>query len=189
MDNKKEVSYLELFLTFFKINAFTFGGGYTIVPVIMDEFIRKKNLIEEEEMFDIVALAQSGPGAMAISTTILVGYRIKGPLGALVSTIASVLPCIMIISVISVFYQAFKTNFYVQSALLGISGIISAVLFITTYNMGKNAMKDHPIFSGILMLASFVLGMFTNINTAIIIVSLGIIGLFTFTVCKEEAIK
>lgn len=189
MNDKKEVTYLELFLTFFKINAFTFGGGYTIVPVIMDEFIRKKNVIEEDEMFDIVALAQSGPGAMAISTTILVGYKIKGPLGAIISTLASVLPCIMIISVISIFYQTFKTNFYVQSALLGISGVISAVLFITTFNMGKNAMKEHPIFSCILMFMSFVLGMFTNINTGVIIVSLGIIGLITFTVFKEGVIK
>lgn len=184
-----KISYFELFLTFFKINTFTFGGGYTIVPVIIDEFIRKKKLIDEDEMLDLVAIAQSGPGAMAIGTTILLGYRLKGPLGAVVATLASVSPCIIIISIISVFYNAFKTNFYVQSALLGISGVISAVLFITTYNMGKEALKNHPIFSGIMMFLSFSVGMFTDINTALIIVSLGIIGLVTFSICKEESIR
>src|SRR5699024_9463977 len=133
-------------------------------------------------MFDIVALAQSGPGAMAISTTILVGYKIKGPLGAIISTLASVLPCIMIISVISIFYQTFKTNFYVQSALLGISGVISAVLFITTFNMGKNAMKEHPIFSCILMFMSFVLGLFSILIIGVIIVFLFLFCLLSFNV-------
>jgi len=70
---KREITLSEIFFTFLKINTFTFGGGYTIVPVIRDEFMMKKKLIDEDEMLGIVALAQSGPGAMAISTSLLTG--------------------------------------------------------------------------------------------------------------------
>ena len=78
---KQTISLRELFTTFFRINAVTFGGGYTIVPVIRDEFMKKKGLIDEDEMLDIVALAQSGPGAMAISTSLLTGYKLRGVKG------------------------------------------------------------------------------------------------------------
>ena len=102
-NGKKKISLLELFLTFFRINAITFGGGYTIVVVLRDEFMSKKKIISEDEMLDLVAIAQSGPGAMAINTSVLTGYKLRGPLGALVCMLASVAPCIIIITIISHF--------------------------------------------------------------------------------------
>ena len=103
----QDLSYLELFKTLFKINMITFGGGYTIAPVIMNDFCEKKNLITKEEMLDLIALAQSGPGALAVSTSLMTGYKTKGIKGAFVGAAASFLPPLLIISIIYLFYKQF----------------------------------------------------------------------------------
>ena len=174
---EKRISLWKLFLTFLKINTFTFGGGYAIVPIIRDEFVEHQQLIDEDEMLDIVALAQSGPGAMAISCSLLTGYRLRGPLGAATCLFASVLPCLVIILSINLAYKQFRENFYVNAALVGISGIISAVLFLTTWRMGKRAMHEDRNFSIVMIIIATFLGMFTDINTAFIILFLGFCGI------------
>lgn len=171
------VSLRRLFFTFLKINTFTFGGGYTIVPIIRDEFVEHQPLISEDDMMDIVALAQSGPGAMAISASLLTGYKLRGPAGAAVCLLASVLPCLVIILSINMAYRQFRSNFFVNAALVGISGVISAVLFLTTYRMGKRAIKEDHGFSVLMILVATALGMFTDINTALIILLLGFSGI------------
>lgn len=186
---KESISLMEIFGTFFKINAVTFGGGYTIVPVIRDEFMKKRGLIDEEEMLSLVALAQSGPGAMAISTSLLTGYRLRGWKGALTALLASVLPCLIIISVLFYFYDAFSNNFWVKSALLGMGGVISAVLVLTVYDMGKAALKKHKIFSLILMIGAFVASFFFQVHTIIIILTLALLGFATFTLVDEGKVK
>lgn len=178
--------YRDLFLIFFKINLFTFGGGYTIVPVIRDEFVNKKKLIDDEEMLDIVAIAQSGPGPMAINTSLLTGYRIKGWRGALVSLIASFLPCLIIISIMYYLYKYISTNTIVKSIFMCMSGSISAVLLITVYQMARNALSKHKYFGIILMTSSFVAGYFTSINTIFIIITAGLIGLVVLSLAEDD---
>lgn len=179
------MSYLELFLVIFKINAITFGGGFTIAPIIKDEFSNKRKLISEEDILNIIALSQSGPGALAVSTAFLTGYKIKGFLGGLVALSASILPPLIIISILFVAYKEFSDNNYVRAALRGMSGIISAVLVITSIQLAKQAIKKHLFFSSALMIVSFLVSYFTTINTALIIVALGLIGLFTFSFVEE----
>lgn len=174
------LSNFDLFYTIFKINVVTFGGGYTIAPIIMDEFVNKRNLISQEEMLDIIALAQSGPGALAVSTCLLTGYKINGIKGAFICTLGSVLPPLMVITVVYYFYASFQNNLYVRAALRGMSGIISAILIITSINLGRFALKKHPIFSGIVMIGSFIISFLTSINTAIIIFALALIGIVLF---------
>jgi len=186
---KEEIRLREIFITFLKINAFTFGGGYTIVPVIRDEFMKKRKLIDEEEMLGLVALAQSGPGAMAISTSLLTGYRLRGFKGALTALFASVLPCLIIISTLFYFYDAFSRNFWVKSALIGMGGVISAVLLLTVYDMGKAAMKKHRYFSLTLMVGAFAASYFGNVHTIIIIITLAVIGFITFTIFDERQVR
>lgn len=181
-----KISLLKLFTTFFKINAITFGGGYTIVPVIKDIFVEDLKLIDEDDMLDIVALAQGGPGAMAISTSILTGYKLRGPIGAIVCLIASTLPCLIILSLVANFYQAFKTNFFINSALKGISGIIAAVLFITVYNMAHSSYKKYPKYTLIMLITVFILGYFTNIHTGLIIILCAISGISFMSLMKGE---
>ncbi|MDO5725929.1 MAG: chromate transporter [Tissierellia bacterium] len=181
----KRINLFNLFMTFFKINAFTFGGGYTIIPVIRNEFVQKNELISDDDMLNLIAISQSGPGAMAINASILTGYKLAGKLGAIVCVVASVLPPLIIISIVSMFYQAFSTNFWVKSALSGMSGVISAVLLITTYQMGKKALARYKIFSAILMIGAFVASFFLKIHTGIIILFTGVVGLVTFHFVKE----
>lgn len=182
------VSLWTLFFTFLKINAFTFGGGYTIVPVIRDEFIKRLKLIEEEEMLDIVALAQSGPGPMAISTSLLTGYRVRGPLGAVTCLIASILPCLVIITLLFYAYEAVSTNPWAQSAFAVMGGVISAVLILTTVDMAKTALRKHKRFGLALMFASFSASYFFSVNTALIILFSGFIGLIVFSIFDEGSV-
>lgn len=183
---KQKVTFLQLFLIFFKINAVTFGGGYTIVPIIKSEFADKRHLIDNDEMLDLVALAQSGPGAMAISTSLLTGYKLLGPLGAITATLASVLPCLIFITIISYFYQAFRSNFWINAMLTGIGGVISAILLVTTFNMGKSVFKSHPVLTAILMSLAFILGYVFDVNSGLIILGAGIFGIFLFSKLPKE---
>lgn len=189
MDKDNETSLLNLFLTFLRINAITFGGGYTIVAILRDEFSVKKNLIDNDEMLNITALSQSSPGPFAINTSILVGYKLKGIIGSLVCLLASVIPSLIIITVVSMFYQAFRDNFYVNAALRGMAGVISAVLIITSINMAKSAMKNHKIFSLVIMIIAFLASFVFKVSTVYIILFFGILSFITFSLISEEDLK
>ena len=117
---------------------------------------------------------------MAISTSILTGYKVCGPVGAVVALVASTLPCLITLSLVAKFYTEFKENFFISSALLGISGIISAVLFITVLRMGKTAYKKHPLFSSVVMATIFLLGMFTKVDTVYLIIFSALSGIIVF---------
>lgn len=183
------LSLWALFLTFFKINLFTFGGGYTIVPVIRDEFVQKRGLIEEEEMLDLTALAQSGPGPMAVNTSILTGYRVCGPLGAVVALLAATLPCLLVITLLFYVYQSLRTNPWVNAAFSVMGGAISAILLLTTWNMGKVALKKHPAFGSGILLGAFISGFFLHLNAALIIAVSGTFSLLLFSFVEESRIR
>ncbi|HPP32309.1 MAG TPA: chromate transporter, partial [Soehngenia sp.] len=99
---------LNLFITFFKIGAFTFGGGYAMIPIMEREIVENKKLIDDEEFTDMLALAQASPGPVAVNTSIFIGYKIKGLMGALSSLLGTVLPSFLIILIIAVFFNDFK---------------------------------------------------------------------------------
>lgn len=183
------LSLWALFSTFFKINLFTFGGGYTIVPVIRDEFVQKRALIEEEEMLDLTALAQSGPGPMAVNTSILTGYRLCGPLGAAVALLAATLPCLLVITLLFYVYQSLRTNPWVNAAFSVMGGAISAILLLTTWNMGKVALKKHPAFGSGILLGAFISGFFLHLNAALIIAVSGLFSLLLFSCVEESRIR
>lgn len=175
-----KISLFELFMIFFKINSITFGGGYTIVPVVSDEFVNKRKLISEDEMFNLVAIAQSGPGAMAISTSLLTGYKLLGIAGAITALIASVLPCIIILSIISIFYIQFNTNFFIRSALDGISGVICAVLFFTVFNLLKNATKKYKYFTWFVVISILILNIIFDVATPYLILGSAFFAIIIF---------
>ncbi len=180
------ISTWQIFLILVKVNVITFGGGYTIAPVLLGEFARKRELITEEQMLDMIALAQSGPGSLAASVSLLIGYKLKGTFGAFIGMLASILPPLVIISVIYFFYAEFATNYWVRAALRGMSGMIGAILLFTTIDLAKVALKQNLIFSIIMMVGSFLLVYFTSINVAFIIILLALIGLIVFSLPKKE---
>lgn len=114
--NKK---YLKLFTSTFQLSACTFGGGFVIIPLMRKKFVEDLGWIEEQEMMDLTAIAQSSPGAIAVNASILVGYHVAGISGALLTVLGTVLPPLIMISVISFFYQQFRDNVFVNMAMTG----------------------------------------------------------------------
>lgn len=176
-----------LFWTLFKINAVTFGGGYTIVPVIRDEFMNKQKVISEEEMMNLVALGQSGPGAMAINTSILLGYKLYGLPGAVLAVTAAALPCLISITIISLIYAQIRDNYWVAAALRGMSGGISAIMVLTVVNMARSALKQNRFFSIFMMVSAFLLAKFFKVKTVIVILYCATMGIAVFSLAEKEA--
>ena len=132
---------LNLFLTFFKIGAFTFGGGYAMVGLIHKEMVEKKKWISDEEMLDIIAIAESTPGVIALNTATYVGAKVAGVLGAFFASIAVMLPSVIIITAISFAIEEFGNNKYVKWAFLGIRSAVAALILNAAIKLSKHNEK------------------------------------------------
>ena len=132
---KKQKVLWKLFLSTLYLSAFTFGGGYVIVTLMKDKFVDKYHWIEENEMLDLIAIAQSAPGAIAVNGAIVVGYKLAGLTGVLTAIFGTVLPPFLIISVISVFYQIFRDNFIIRELLDGMQAGVGAVIASVVWDM------------------------------------------------------
>ena len=113
--------YRKIFLSTFELSACTFGGGFVIIPLMRKKFVEELGWIEEEEMLDLTAIAQASPGAIAVNASIMLGYHIAGIPGAILAVLGTVLPPLIIISIISMFYQAFRNNVIVSMAMRGMA--------------------------------------------------------------------
>lgn len=196
MNNKK---LLTLFLATLKISAFTFGGGFVIIPLLRRKFVEELKWIDEEEMLDLTAIAQSSPGAVAVNASILVGYRVAGLTGAVVSVLGTVIPPLFIISVISLFYQAFRDNKYVNIVMAGMLCGVAAVILDVVISMigvlfkakkgdtGKVITIDRVI-SAVMLTCAFVANRYLKINIIFIILFCGIFGL-AMHFCKKTKEK
>lgn len=153
----------QLFLSTFKLSACTFGGGFVIIPLMRERFVKELHWIEEEETLDLTAIAQSSPGSIAINASILVGYHVAGIPGALITVVGAALPPLIIISIISAFYQAFRSNKYVSMAMAGMLAGVAAVIFDVVINMAwpilkKEALAAHRGYAGSFCGDPFLLG-------------------------------
>lgn len=174
--NVKKSIYRKLFISTFYLSAFTFGGGYVIVPLMKKKFVDDLNYIEEEEMLNLVAIAQSSPGPVAVNASILLGYKVAGIFGALVTILGTILPPLIILSIISIFYTAFRDNAVVSAVLKGMQSGVSAVICDVVINLGKNVVNEKSTTSLFIMIGSFITTSFLNINVIYIILICGIIG-------------
>ena len=129
--------YFEAFKIFFKIGAFTIGGGYAMVPLIEDEVVNKKKWIEQDDFLDLLAIAQSAPGILAVNIAIFVGYRLRGVKGSLVTSLGSILPSFLMILAIALFFSAYKDNPYVEKVFKGIRPAVVALIAAPVFRMGK----------------------------------------------------
>lgn len=180
---KKNLSiYWVLFKTTFLISAFTFGGGYVIVPLMKKKFVQDLKWIDEREMLDLIAIAQSSPGVIAVNTSMLIGYRMAGFLGAMATILGTVLPPLIIISVISVFYGFIKDNAIIGALLKGMQAGVAAVIIDVVLNMGRTVVKEKNILSIFIMTAAFIAVYFLKVNVFFIIIACGLIGLLSFFV-------
>ena len=167
---------LLLMLQMLYISSFTFGGGFVIVSFMKRIFVDRYHWLEEQEMLDLTALAQSAPGAIAVNAAILVGWRVAGLPGMLLSVLGTILPPMTILSVISLFYQAFATNPYVALALKGMQAGVAAVILDVALTLLEKLLKTgdrrHPWLAAAAFLAAFCL----HVHVVVIILSAGIIG-------------
>ncbi|MCQ2334681.1 MAG: chromate transporter [Paludibacteraceae bacterium] len=130
---------LSLFATFFRIGAFTLGGGYAMIPLVQREIVDHQHWIEEEEFLDLIALAQSAPGIIAVNTAVFVGYKINGWRGLLYSVLGAVLPSFVIILTIATCFTHFRDNEAIEAIFKGIRPAVVALIAAPLYKMAKSA--------------------------------------------------
>ncbi len=174
---KKDLKFFwTLFISTFTLSAFTFGGGYVIVPLMRKKFVETLGWIDEEEMLDLIAIAQSAPGPIAVNSSIIIGYRLAGIPGALVTTFGTVLPPMVILSAISQFYTAFRDNVVVSLVLKGMGIGVAAVIVDVVYTMAKGVVKTKDALWIIVMCVALVVALFTSVNVVFVILACGVIG-------------
>lgn len=175
MENQQQ-KCKQLFLSTFKLSACTFGGGYVIVPLMRKKFVDDLHWIEEQEMLDFIAIAQSSPGPIAVNASILVGYHVAGIPGALLTVLGTVSPPLIIISIVSLFYQAFRDNIIVNLIMDGMLCGVAAVILDVVVNMIKTVLQQKRLLPPLMLIGSFVAARFWGVNIIIILLACGIIG-------------
>ena len=167
----------KLFLTFFKIGAFTFGGGYAMIPLIQKEAVQTHGWITDDDILEIIAIAESTPGPIAINSATFVGYRTAGVLGAACATFGVVLPSFVVILAISYVLREFAQIAAVQYAFNGIRAGVLALLFKALYTMYKKAPKGWVSY--VVMGGAFIVTAFLNIPILAVIIGCAVFGLVT----------
>lgn len=175
---------LILFVTFLKIGAFTFGGGYAMIPIIEKEICDKHKWLKGEEILDIFAIAESTPGPIAINSATFVGYKVAGFFGAFCATFGVVLPSFVIISIISLVLKEFSEYKAVKYAFMGIRAGVLALVIKALVSMYKKCPKS--LFGYILMGAAFIISALTEINVIFVIIGCAVIGLVYSTVLRKR---
>ncbi len=170
MEEGKKVSWLWLFGINFVISAFTFGGGYVVIPMIRKYYVEKKHVFGEKELMNLAAIAQSSPGAIAINLSALAGYKAAKLPGAVISCVAAVVPPLIILSVISSFYTVFRDNWVVAAALKGMEAGVCALIVDVVWDMSKAVFGEKQPLLWILLPASFVLVFIFRANVMLVII-------------------
>ena len=165
----RSVILRKLFISTFYLSAFTFGGGYVIVTLMKKTFVDQYHWIDEEEMLDLVAIAQSCPGAIAVNEAIVVGYKLAGIPGVLTSVLATVIPPFTILSLISFCYTAFRSNQYVGWMLNGMQSGVGAVIMEVVWEMSSGIVKEKQAGPLIIMAAAFIANYIFGVSAVIII--------------------
>jgi chromate transporter len=168
-----------LFRSTFALSAFTFGGGYVIVPLMRRMFVDNYKWIEEKEMLDLVAIGQSAPGAIAVNTSILIGYKLAGVLGAFVTLLGTVLPPLILLTLMSYIYEAIKDNVLVETLFYGMSIGVAVVILDAVVTMGAAIVGKRQLLPIVIMVLAFIATYFFDIGVVVIILLCATIGIAT----------
>lgn len=190
---KKDYSRLwTLFKSMFVLSACTFGGGFVIVSLMKKRYVEELKWLEEDEMLDVTAITQSTPGPLPVNASVIIGYRIAGVVGSLTAILGTILPPMVIISVISLFYDEFRTNPYVATALQVMRAGVAAVIFDVVINLAGNVVKTGRILYMTMMVVAFAATYLFDVSAMIIIficLGIGLVDLiFVFKKNKVENI-
>ena len=168
--------YKQLFLSTFQLSAFTFGGGFVIIPLMRKKFVEQLHWIDDEEMMDLTAIAQSSPGAIAVNASILLGYQVAGVPGALLTVLGTVLPPLITLSLISLFYVAFRSNLWVSLAMKGMQAGVCAVICDVVLTMGRAVLAGKRVLPAIVLAGAFLAVYWFKVNIILIILVCGVVG-------------
>lgn len=179
-----------LFKSMFVLSACTFGGGFVIVSLMKKKFVEELQWLEEDEMLDITAITQSSPGPLPVNASVIIGYRMNGVVGSLVAIIGTIIPPMVIISLISLFYTQFRTNTYIGIMLQVMRAGVAAVIFDVVINLAQNVCKTKRIMYIAMMIISFIATYFFGVSAMLIILICLIIGItdLIVNVKKEKSI-
>ena len=174
-----------LFSSMLYISAFTFGGGFVIVTFMKRRFVDTLHWISEQEMLDMTAIAQSSPGPIAVNAAIQVGWKMAGFAGMLAAVLGTILPPMLILSVISMFYQLFADNRYVALILKGMSCGVAAVILDVSLSLGKTVWAEKQWVRLLVMAAAFLATFFFKVNVIWIILAAGLTGVVSAVCCRD----
>ena len=179
----------KLFVTSLYISAFTFGGGFVIITFMKRKYVDEYHWIDDKEMLDLTALAQTSPGAIAVNAAILVGWRVGGVPGAALAVLGTVIPPVIIILVISLFYAAFAANKYVALVLKGMQAGVAAVILDVVCNLGKKVAERKSLIDLFIVLGAFAATFFFKVNVVFIILIAGLIGVLRAALLKPRGVE
>ena len=186
MKDKKNV-LRKLFLSTLYLSAFTFGGGYVIVTLMKKKFVDQYHWIEEDEMLDLVAIAQSAPGPIAVNGAIVVGYKLAGLFGVAVAILGTIIPPFVIIALVSVCYNEFRSNVIVGKMLEGMQSGVGAVIASVTYEMGAGIVREKNGISLLIMAGAFLASCVFRVNVVVIVIVCGVLGALRTLIAKKNA--
>lgn len=176
--------YFEIFITFFKISSFTFGGGYAILPLLMSEISEKNKWMSEAEITDIFTMSQVVPGLLYASTATFIGFRVGGIIGAILATIAVLLPSTIAIMALILFLKNYFDNIFVQKLFKGIIIGVTAITGILTVDLIKKHINS--IFTLSLLIISFILLEFFNVKSFYLVLAGIIIGIIYASLINKQ---
>lgn len=165
----------DMYKTFFKIGAFTLGGGYAMIPLIEDEFVNKKKWMGKEDFMDVLVVSQSLPGALAVNCSTFLGYKIGGLLGAVTALLGVVMPSFLIIVVIATFFMKFRYNTYVNAAFQGINAAVPMLVLFGAVSLTKGVKRN--IRNLIIGIVALILLMVFDLNPSLVIILSAIYGI------------
>ena len=177
----------QIFAAFFKIGAFTFGGGLAMIPLIQKEAVENHGWVSDDDILEIVAIAESTPGPIAINSATFVGYRAAGVLGSAVGTFGVVLPSFTIILLISYVLRQFQALPAVKYAFWGIRAGVVALLLKSLWTMFKKSPKGWPAY--VAMAAAFIMNTILDLHILIVVVGWAVFGLVSATLIVRRAAK
>lgn len=165
---------IDMFISFFKIGAFTFGGGYAMIPLIESEVVTKKGWLSKQEFIDVLVVSQSLPGALAVNCCTFLGYKIGGVIGAIIALFAVVIPSFLIIVFIAIFFMQFRNNYYVNAVFKGITAAVPILILSGAISLTKSLQRS--IRNLIIICISLIILIYLKLSPILVIIFGGIYG-------------
>jgi chromate transporter len=167
---------LRIFFVFFRIGAFTFGGGYAMIPLIEVELADKQNWFEKREIIDIIAVSQCGPGAIAVNSATYIGRRLAGTAGSIVATLGVTLPSFIVILVIAALFGTIEQNPLVQGAFRGFRPAVVALVLSSALRLGRQSLTSSRAL--IIMVVALILSLLLQVHPVLLLCGGGVVGYF-----------